>query len=180
MKVISILLSLCLALALLPSESWAAEINEEGEPRQLSTEETVAIMDMATKFTEMVPGFPVEDAMGLAQLVHETKNDAETKELVKNLEKQDFAEDDELQQSLKNAGPKDLVGGMIQIYQELKAIDILFQDPKRAVEEVSNEGMIQDDEKLAMYRQNPAQLEADMRSGLYFSFVYIASVGGYL
>jgi hypothetical protein len=180
MKVLSILLSLCLALMLLPSGSWALEKNEEGELRQLSMEETMAMMDMATKFTEMVPGFPVEDAIRLAQLVHETKEDDETKVLLEKLKKEDFAEDNELQKSLKNAGPKEIVSGMIQMYQELKAIDILFKDPKRAVEEVSNEGMIADDEKLQMYRENPARLEADMRSGLYFSFVYIASIGGYL
>lgn len=183
MKLISILLSL-LALALLPSGSRALkttempDLTDESVDTAALQEEALKVMGLAQKFTELVPAFQGDDALGLAQLIQSVKEDEETKKLLK--EYANLGSDIGLEENVKNAGEKDIAGGLIQIYEELKAMDILFQDPQRAVEEVNKEGMIEDDEKLKLYREDPTQLEADMREGLYLSFVYVASAGGYL
>jgi len=96
------------------------------------------------------------------------------------LKSDEIDQDPAMKKFLDNSTPKDVVMGLNQIFDDLKALDILFQNPARAVEEISNEGMIVDDARLKAYRENPAQLEEDMRSGLYFSFVAFASAGGYL
>ena len=177
MKILSILLSLCLVLALLPSGSRALTVKRE--KTETTEDEVEKLMKVANKFIEMVPNLNGEDALGLAQLVETLKNDDETKMLLDHMRSGRDDQNLGLQEQIKNAQPNELLQGMINIYDELKAIDILFTDPKRAVEAVNDEGMIDDKKRLEAYRENPAVLEEDMRSGLYITFVYIAEAGGF-
>ena len=48
------------------------------------------------------------------------------------------------------------------------------------MEESIKEGLIDDKKKIKEYKKNPALLEADMRKGLYFSFISLAVAGGYI
>ena len=178
MKIVSILLSLCLALMLLPSGSQALTMKKE--QTETSEAEVEKLMGVANKFIEVAPSLEGEDALGLAQLIEQLKNDNETKMLLEQMRSGKGGHHPELQESIKNAPKNELMVGMINIYDELKAIDILFTDPNRAVEAVNDEGMIEDKERLELYRKNPAALEADMRSGLYITFVYVAEAAGFL
>lgn len=182
MKFISILLSLCLALALVPNGSWAltgGTVENSGD-QELSEEEVLKLMDVATKFRDMVPEISVEDALGLAQLLKDVREDDETKMVVEGLKSAEFAQDPEFQKFLDAAKEEDILVSLIHVFDDLKALDVLFQNPTRAVEAVNNEGMIADDSRLKLYRQDPTLLEGDMRQGLYASFVSLAIAGGYL
>jgi hypothetical protein len=66
-----------------------------------------------------------------------------------------------------------------QALEELEMLEILFQDPARAVREMEKEGLIAND-RLSAYKKNPDLLEEDTRTHLYFTFVSIAAAGGYL
>lgn len=79
----------------------------------------------------------------------------------------------------KGMSEKDIVVGMVQTLEELKALEMLFRNPKRAVEEMNKEGMIPK-KNLDTYLENPALLEDDTRKSLHFTFVSIAAAGGYL
>jgi hypothetical protein len=68
---------------------------------------------------------------------------------------------------------------MKEAMDNMKLIDYLFQDKERAVREMEKEGMIQK-EHLKKYRKDPALLEEDTRRGLYFQFVSLAAVGGFM
>ena len=179
MKFLSILLSLCLALALLPSGSWALTVKAPENEPQLSEEETLELMGIASKFTEIVPEFTGDDTLLMAKLVQDLKGDEESMEMLAKIKsgELEFSNADDV----KNAEPKEIVMGMISIFDELKAVEVLFQDPNRAVEAVSQEGMLGDDEeRLNFYKQNPAQLEADMKGGLHVTFVYLSHVAGFM
>lgn len=177
MRVLSIFLSLCLALALLPSSSLALT-QQAAQGETMTEEEVLKLMDIAQKFTNVVPEFKGDDALALAKLVENVKADEESMMILEKMKAGEIVLG--LEEDVKKAEHRDLVLGMINVFDELKAIDYLFQDPVRAVEAVHQEGMIGDEEKLNFYRQNPAQLKEDMRGGLYISFVYIAHIGGYL
>ena len=69
--------------------------------------------------------------------------------------------------------------GLKVTIDELKLCDVLFKDKQRALREMEKEGMIPA-EHLKKYKKNPDLLEEDTRKGLYFRFVSLAVVGGYL
>ncbi len=177
MKLLSLFLSLCLALAFLASGSSALSTTAKSET--LSEEEALKLMEIASKITETVPEYKGDESILLAQMVQNLKDDKESMMIVEQLKsgalKLGIAED------VKNADQRDLVVGMINIFDELKALEVLFQDSARAVEEVFKDGMLgEDEEQLNQYRQNPEALKDDMLNGLYISFIYVAHVAGYL
>jgi hypothetical protein len=73
----------------------------------------------------------------------------------------------------------EVMQGLKETLNELKMCDILFKDQKRALQEMEKEGMIPA-KHLKAYQKNPELLEEDTRKGLYFRFVSLAVVGGYL
>lgn len=79
----------------------------------------------------------------------------------------------------KNLSMEEILGGMKEAMDNLKLIDILFKDKERAVREMEKEGMIKK-EHLKKYRKDPDLLETDTRRGLYFQFVSLAAVGGFM
>ena len=179
MKFVSILLSLSLAIALLPSSSWALTVQKKEETETMSQEEVLKLMEIAKKFTEAVPEFKGDDALHLAKMIENLRGDEESMDILEKMKAGELVLGHEEQ--VKAAEHKDLVLGLINIFDELKAIDQLFQDPQRAVEAVNEDGMLGgDEERLAFYRQNPAQLKEDMRGGLQISFLYISHIAGYL
>ena len=68
---------------------------------------------------------------------------------------------------------------MKETLDNLKLIEYLFKDPKKAVKEMEKEGMIEK-AHIKKYRKDPALLEADTRKGLYFNFISLAVVGGFI
>lgn len=179
MKFVLILLSLCLALALLPSGSWALTVKTPEKEPQMSEEKTLELMGIAQKFTEAVPEFKGDDALLMAKLVQDLKGDEQSMQMLAKMKSGeiDLGNTDHIEK----AEHKEIIMGLINLFDELKAIEILFQDPNRAVEAVSQEGMLGDDEeRLNFYKQNPAQLEADMKAGLHPSFLYLSHVAGFM
>mmetsp|Transcript_19943 Transcript_19943/g.46823 ORF Transcript_19943/g.46823 Transcript_19943/m.46823 type:complete len:182 (-) Transcript_19943:112-657(-) len=181
MKFIPNLLSLFAALALFSTGSWALTggktVEQQQEP---SEEEVMKLMDVANGLRDIVPQVSAEDSLGLASLLQNLRDDDETKILLEALKSDEVTQDPELKEFLKNAPQKDIIVGMNHIFDELKALEMLFQNPTLAVEELSNEGIIVDDARLNAYRENPQLLQDDMRSGFYVSFVSLAAAGGYL
>ncbi len=58
-------------------------------------------------------------------------------------------------------------------------LEYLFKDVDRALVEMEKEGLIPE-EHLKKYRKDPSLLEKDTRSAVYFRFISLAVVGGYL
>lgn len=61
----------------------------------------------------------------------------------------------------------------------MKMLEYLFKDVDRALVEMEKEGLIPE-KHLKKYRKDPSLLEKDTRSAVYFRFISLAVVGGYL
>lgn len=178
----SIILSLCLvvALGIFPSGSWAlSNVGTDTKEHKFSEDEAFKLMADAQKLLDIAPDISPDHAMGIAALLENLRNDEETQAIVKSLKEDLAGHDAALKNYLDEATPKELVVGLSQMWDELQAVEILFKDPVKAVEEMHAEGMI-DEERLKTYRENPVQLEMDVRSAFHFSFVSFASAGGFL
>jgi hypothetical protein len=102
-----------------------------------------------------------QDAADMEAIIIEAKKDVETMAMLTKMR------------------PEEIVGGMKEALDNMKLIDYLFQDKERAVREMEKEGMIKK-EHLKKYRKDPGLLEEDTRKGLYFQFVSLAAVGGFM
>lgn len=80
---------------------------------------------------------------------------------------------------LQKLPQEEIMNGLKETLDEMKMLDVLFNDPNKALEAFEKEGLIPM-EHLDQYRQNPSLLEDDTRRGLYFQFISLAVVGGYL
>ena len=79
----------------------------------------------------------------------------------------------------KETSPMEVVQTLKASLDEMKAIETLFADPVRAVEELEKEGLLGEKKKnLKYYKENPQALEIEMQRGLYFGFVTVAVAGG--
>lgn len=116
-----------------------------------------------------------KDATNIASLIEEAQKDLETKALITKMKEDQGNELAELRKLDK----MEIIGGLKQTFDHLKLIEYLFKDPARAVEEMDKEGMI-DKKHLKKYRKDPALLEQDTRRGLYFQFISLAVVGGFI
>ena len=75
--------------------------------------------------------------------------------------------------------PIKIVHGLKANLDELKAIEILFQNTERAVIEIYKDGLI-DKRRVDYYKNNPTALKDDTNKAIYFSLVTLAAAGGYL
>mmetsp|Transcript_48093 Transcript_48093/g.48952 ORF Transcript_48093/g.48952 Transcript_48093/m.48952 type:complete len:209 (-) Transcript_48093:49-675(-) len=199
---ISLVVCLLLLLECLPNSCWGWERAEDGAQQQQehsssgsSTSSTssatkeeeesmVNQVHIAAKLKELSSnGISNDDAISIAGLLDALMVDEETRQLVSNLrqaeDENNGSQDPQLQAFLDDATPKEIVIGLKQLIGELRGIEYLFRDPKRAVEEMYKEGMFKESQ-LGLYRENPAKLAQDVESGLYFSFVTLAVAGGFL
>ncbi|CAJ1961883.1 unnamed protein product [Cylindrotheca closterium] len=114
-----------------------------------------------------------EDALHIAILLEEAKIDAETAVLLSQMPK-------EAVQELKaSSTPIEIVNGLKANLHELKAVEILFSNPERAVIEMEKEGLIEK-KRVDFYKKNPSVLKDDTNKAIYFAFVSLAAAGGYL
>ena len=116
-----------------------------------------------------------KDATNIASLIEEAQKDLETKSLITKMKEDQGNELAEL----RKLDQMEIIGGLKQTFDHLKLIEYLFKDPARAVEEMNKEGMIEK-KHLKKYRKDPALLEQDTRRGLYFQFISLAVVGGFI
>ena len=127
--------------------------------------------------TNQQQGFLSEqDAADISALITEAKKDLETMAMLTKMQEENPQEVAEMK---KNLSPEEILGGMKEAMDNLKLIDILFKDKERAVREMEKEGMIKK-EHVKKYRKDPDLLEKDTRRGLYFQFVSLAAVGGFM
>lgn len=116
-----------------------------------------------------------QDAADMSAIIEEAKKDVETMAMITKLK----AENTEGLEELKKLSPPEILGGMKETLANLKLIEYLFKDPQRAVKEMEKEGMIEK-AHLKKYRKDPSLLEQDTRRGLYFQFISLAVVGGFI
>ena len=117
-----------------------------------------------------------KDAADMEAILIQASQDEETMKMVVQMK---IEMKDEIE-ALGNEPSEDILRGMLHQLVEMRFLEVLFKDPQRAVEESIKEGLIDDKKKIKEYRKNPALLEADMRKGLYFSFISLAVAGGYI
>lgn len=80
---------------------------------------------------------------------------------------------------LRKQPEEEILNALKVTMDEMQMLDVLFKDKERALREMEKEGMIPE-EHLKKYRKDPNLLEEDTRRALYFRFVTLAVVGGYL
>ncbi|KAL9183160.1 hypothetical protein ACHAXT_004947 [Thalassiosira profunda] len=116
-----------------------------------------------------------QDAADMEALILEAKKDLETMALITKMKE----ENAEGLEELKKLSPMEVLGGMKETLDNLKLIEYLFKDKQKAVKEMEKEGMI-DKAHVKKYRKDPDLLEQDTRRGLYFQFISLAVVGGFI
>jgi len=116
-----------------------------------------------------------KDATNISALIEAAKEDPETVHLIKSLKEGNV---DGLEE-LRKLPAEEVLDGLKVSLDELMMLDYFFSDKERALEAMIKDGMIAD-EHMKRYKDDPALLEEDTRKGLYFQFISLAVVGGYL
>lgn len=136
---------------------------------------TVSAEGLINEESESLTTLTEDDAHKIAALVEAAKEDPDSLRLIEALKKENSKELDEL----RKLPHEEVLDGLKISLDELMMLDYFFADKERAVEEMHKEGLIPE-EHMAKYKDNPALLEEDTRQGLYFQFISLAVVGGYL
>ena len=116
-----------------------------------------------------------KDAADMSAIIEEARRDLETMAMITRMKE----ENGESLSELKKMTTTEVLGGMKQALDNMKLIEYLFEDKERAVREMEKEGMI-DKAHIKKYRKDPELLEQDTRRGLYFQFISLAVVGGFI
>ena len=116
-----------------------------------------------------------KDAAEMSTIIEEAMKDVETMAMITKLKQDNSDHLDEL----RKLSPMEVLGGMKETLDNMKLIEYLFKDKEKAVREMEKEGMI-DKAHIKKYRKDPDLLEQDTRRGLYFQFISLAVVGGFI
>jgi hypothetical protein len=116
-----------------------------------------------------------KDAADMSAIIEEAMKDVETMAMITKLKQENSEHLDEL----RKLSPMEVLGGMKETLDNMKLIEYLFKDKEKAVREMEKEGMI-DKAHIKKYRKDPDLLEQDTRRGLYFQFISLAVVGGFI
>ena len=116
-----------------------------------------------------------KDAADMSAIIEEAMKDVETMAMITKLKEDNSDHLDEL----RKLSPMEVLGGMKETLDNMKLIEYLFKDKEKAVREMEKEGMI-DKAHIKKYRKDPDLLEQDTRRGLYFQFISLAVVGGFI
>ena len=111
----------------------------------------------------------------MSAIIEEAMKDVETMAMITKLKQDNSDHLDEL----RKLSPMEVLGGMKETLDNMKLIEYLFKDKEKAVREMEKEGMI-DKAHIKKYRKDPDLLEQDTRRGLYFQFISLAVVGGFI
>ena len=134
-------------------------------------------LETARKLQSVAP-ISAQDATDIAVFLDAVQVDPETNAMVSQMRKSEGA-GGALQAFIDDVTPLEIVQGMKEAIDELKAIEILFAHPERAVIEMEKEGLIEK-KRVDFYKKNPDILAEDTRKGVYFTFVSLAVAGGYI
>ena len=168
---ISALLALAVLLNLTASQGNEREVGQTGN--------TIPPLDpgLMAELRSTHSDLPEQAALDIAALINTLKDDSQTTELIMRMKDGDGKK--EYENFAKDMSGKEIVAALVQTLEEMKALEILFRDPARAVEEMNKEGMVPPG-RLDAYRKNPALLDTDTRRSLHFTFVSLAAAGGFL
>ncbi|KAL3805321.1 hypothetical protein HJC23_009028 [Cyclotella cryptica] len=145
-------------------------------PISLSQQNGEEMMDVSQGSGSGKQGFlSDQDAADMEAIINEAKKDVETMAMITKMK----SENKEHIAELQTLSPAEILGGMKETLDNMKLIEYLFQDKQRAVREMEKEGMI-DKAHIKKYRKDPDLLEQDTRRGLYFQFISLAVVGGFM
>jgi Holliday junction resolvasome RuvABC ATP-dependent DNA helicase subunit len=103
----------------------------------------------------------------LEAVLKQMKSDPQTTELIKRMKSE---EADTLGKMMGSISGPEKIANLRNTLNELKAVEVLFKDPVRALKLMIEDGMVPPD-RLPEYKKNPRLLEEDTRKGLYFSLV---------
>ncbi len=115
------------------------------------------------------------DAADMEAILQEAMKDVETMAMITKMKD----ENPEHIEELRKLPQIEIIGAMKETLDNMKLIEYLFKDKEKAVEEMEKEGMIEK-AHIKKYRKNPELLEQDTRRGLYFQFISLAVVGGFI
>jgi hypothetical protein len=116
--------------------------------------------NLANKLKEQNPDLTEQQAVDLAHLLKEVKKDPQTDLLLEGIKagtgKELFGD------FVNGMSQRDLVPGMAVSLDELRMLDYLFKNPKRAAEEMEKDGLIED-HMVDICRHDPPLLETEKR-----------------
>lgn len=134
---------------------------------------TVKLMKLAE---EVEAKMPLEEAMEISEMMKVARSDPDTQVMMQKIK---VEQKDNLAELVKSSTSKEILKELRGIWSEIKMLEVLFKDPKRAVELMNEDGMVPKD-RLGKYRRNPELLEEDTRRSLYLSFITLSLAGGFL
>mmetsp|Transcript_18673 Transcript_18673/g.38787 ORF Transcript_18673/g.38787 Transcript_18673/m.38787 type:complete len:113 (+) Transcript_18673:172-510(+) len=108
-------------------------------------------------------------------ILQEAMKDVETMAMITKMKEENPQHTEEL----RKLPQIEIIGAMKETLDNMKLIEYLFKDKEKAVREMEREGMIEK-AHIKKYRKNPELLEQDTRRGLYFQFISLAVVGGFM
>lgn len=169
-----ILLLIIASLQLLPGRAQFGI--KKGVPISLSQQNGDGMASSAEGEVGKREGFLSEqDAADMSAIIEEAKKDLETMAMITKMKEDNM----EGLAELRKLSTMEVLGGMKETLDNLKLIEYLFKDKEKAVREMEKEGMI-DKAHIKKYRKDPDLLEQDTRRGLYFQFISLAVVGGFI
>mmetsp|Transcript_12953 Transcript_12953/g.27490 ORF Transcript_12953/g.27490 Transcript_12953/m.27490 type:complete len:179 (-) Transcript_12953:228-764(-) len=116
-----------------------------------------------------------QDAANMEAILQEAMKDVETMAMITKMKEENPQHTEEL----RKLPQIEIIGAMKETLDNMKLIEYLFKDKEKAVREMEREGMIEK-AHIKKYRKNPELLEQDTRRGLYFQFISLAVVGGFM
>lgn len=143
--------------------------------KPIDTAATAAATANQEQSNENLTTLTEQDANDIAALIEAAGEDPQTIQMIAKLKD----DNGHLLHELKQLPDGEILNGMKHTLDDLKGLEYLFQDRDFALREMEKEGLIPE-QHLKKYKKDPALLEQDTRQGLYFQFVSLAVVGGYL
>jgi hypothetical protein len=121
-----------------------------------------------------------QTAVNIATLLKAASNDPETVLLIRRMKESNSNAKEAFQGLVSDLRDmKQVAQSLVELYQEIRALEVLFRDPVLAYREMKNDGLIPPDKEL-LYENDPALFETDSRKSIYFAFVGIAAAAGLL
>lgn len=117
-----------------------------------------------------------QNAVDLAAILQQAAADPETQDMILRMQTE---EKDTLAQLKATSTMENTMSGLVQVLEDFKMLELVFEDKQRALILMQEEGMV-DPQRVPLYQQNPDLLEEDTRKGLYFTFVTLAVTAGFL
>lgn len=158
-----------------------ADLHRRPDDTETATvEDMKRYMLLSAKLQAAAPTISSQDSIDLAAVLDALTNDPQTQQMVRNLNSPEGREAN-IQAFSDSRTQQEMVEGLKQTLDELKALETLFQSlgPDRAMDAMIKDGIVAK-ARIPYYKENPQQLEEDTRQGLYFSFVSLAVAAGLL